>query len=153
MKTYLRILSYAKPYKGKIAFYFFATLLSVIFTALTFYMTKPLLELLFNADVSVLSTKQKPTFSWNPEFLREYIEYKAASIGITGGRSAALLFVTLFVVGLNLIGNVFKFFSNYALGTVRTKVVEDIRRSVFGSLLGQQVSYIENERKGDLMNK
>ncbi|MGZ5282908.1 MAG: ABC transporter ATP-binding protein, partial [Bacteroidia bacterium] len=43
--------------------------------------------------------------------------------------------------------------SSYNLGTIRTKVVEDLRESVFAKLLGHQVSYVENERRGDLMSR
>lgn len=152
MKTYLRILAYAKPYKGKIALYIISILLSVIFAGLTFYMFPPMLELLFNPNKQV-SASQLPEFSWSLEYVRAWVEYKATYISRTSGKGQALLMVTLIVVGLNLLGNIFKFFSSYSLGTIRTKVVEDLRESVFAKLLGHQVSYVENERRGDLMSR
>ncbi|RYD76294.1 MAG: ABC transporter ATP-binding protein [Sphingobacteriales bacterium] len=152
MKTYLRILSYAAPYKGKIALYIISTLLAVIFAGLTFYMVQPMLELLFNPQQQ-LTAQNLPQFSWSLEYLRSWISYKASLINVQYGRSSGLLFVTLFVVSLNLLGNIFKFFSNVNLGTIRTKVVEDLRESVFAKLIGHQVSYVENERRGDLMSR
>lgn len=152
MKTYLRILSYAKPYKGKIALYIISTLLAVIFAGLTFYMFPPMLELLFNPGKK-LGSATAPEFTFSLQYLRSWVEYKATYISETQGKASALLMVTLIVVGLNLLGNIFKFFSAYNLGTIRTKVVEDLRESVFARLVGHQVSYVENERRGDLMSR
>jgi subfamily B ATP-binding cassette protein MsbA len=152
MKTYLRILSYAKPYKGKIVLYIISTLLAVVFAGLTFYMFPPMLELLFNPGKTT-QPHPEPVFSPSLQYLRAFVEYKAAYLSVHKSKASALLMVTLIVVCLNLLGNIFKFFSSYNLGTIRTKVVEDLRESVFGRLLNHQVSYVEKERRGDLMSR
>ncbi|MGZ5304280.1 MAG: ABC transporter ATP-binding protein, partial [Bacteroidia bacterium] len=88
MKTYLRILSYARPYKGKIALYVISILLSVIFAGLTFYMFPPLLDLLFNPN-KVVAYNQLPEFSWSLQYLRSWVEFKATEISREHGKASA----------------------------------------------------------------
>src|SRR5690242_11087786 len=127
MKTYLRILAYARPYKGAIFLYTIFTILSVVFAGLTFSMLQPLLELLFNPDKQIVAPQPLPEFHWSGAYFAHFFEhykhvfeYKAHQIRAEVGKSQALLYVTLFIVGLNLLSNFFKFISSYNLGTIRT---------------------------------
>jgi ATP-binding cassette, subfamily B, bacterial MsbA len=155
MKTYLRILRYAKPYKDKIIFYSVFTLFSVIFTTMAMYMLWPVLEMLFNPDKQLEALKHYPVFSITDAyaFLRQWVQYHAADIVVHVSKSAALLYVTGFVVLLNLLGNFFKFLSSRYLGTIRTRVVEDLRHSVYHKLIRHDISYVENQRKGDVLSR
>jgi len=153
MKTYLRIIRYAKPYRGKIIYYTFCTLFSVLFSTLALYMLWPVLDMLFNPKQQVAAIQQYPVFGMRSAYLREWVQYHAANISLQKGPRAALLYVIGFVVALNLLGNLFKFFANRFLGTIRTRVVEDLRRSVNQRLVYQEVSYLENQRKGDIVSR
>ncbi|MDQ3073586.1 MAG: ABC transporter ATP-binding protein, partial [Bacteroidota bacterium] len=66
MKTYLRIIAYAKANRLQVVLYLLFILLSVIFLGLTFSMLQPLLDLLFNGG-----EKAQP----HPGDLRFSIEY------------------------------------------------------------------------------
>lgn len=154
MKSYLRIIAYAKPYWLQAILYTLSTIISVFFAGLTFVMLQPLLEQLFTPG-KVVSQSQRMTqvsVGGIKSFL-DWVSYEAGHIAQEYGQSRALMYVTILIVSLNIISNVFKFFSNYYLGTIRTKVVEDLRRSVFGRLLGLHVGYLEGERKGDIMSR
>lgn len=154
MKSYLRIIAYAKPYWLQALLYTVSTIISVFFAGLTFVMLQPLLEQLFSPGKVVSQAQQMAQVSVGgvKSFL-DWVSYEAGHIAQQYGQSRALLYVTILIVSLNIISNIFKFFSNYYLGTIRTKVVEDLRRSVFGRLLGLHVGYLEGERKGDIMSR
>jgi len=153
MKTYLRIIGYVRPYKDKIVFYILFTLLSVVLSTLALYMLRPVMDMLFNPDKVSNAIKNRPVFSFDLNILIQWVQYHAAVITLNAGKSAALLYATLVVVFLNLSGNVFKFLSARALGTIRTRVVEDLRRSAYDKLIIQEVAYLENRRKGDIVSR
>lgn len=151
MKTYLRILGYAKPYTAKIVSYILSTLLYVVFSGLAFYMIQPMLQLLFHPPVALPAAV--PHFGFSINGLRAWVEYEGTWVSTHVSRSTALLYVTLFIVGLNLAGNIFKFLSSRTMGTIRTRVVEDMREDAYSKLIKLPVKYLENERKGDIIGR
>ncbi len=153
MKTYLRIIGYVRPYKDKIVFYILFTILSVVLSTLALYMLRPVMDMLFNPEKVSNAIKHPPVFSFDLNILIQWVQYHAAVLTQNAGKSAALLYATLVVVLLNLSGNVFKFLSARALGTIRTRVVEDLRRSAYDKLIIQEVAYLENRRKGDIVSR
>jgi len=155
MKTYLRIIGYASGYKGKIAFYTLFTLLSVLFSTMALYMLIPVLNCLFYPEQQAEALKHIPVFAWDSalSFLTKWVQYHAADLTLHQSKSVALLYVTAFVVGLNLAGNVFKFLSSRYLGTIRTRVVEHLRKAVYDKLIYQEVGFLENQRKGDIVSR
>jgi len=153
MKTYLRIIGYVRPYKDKIAFYILFTILSVVLSTLALYMLRPVMDMLFNPDKVTSAIKNPPVLSFDRNILIQWVQYHAAVIALNAGKSAALLYATLVVVFLNLSGNIFKFLSARSLGTIRTRVVEDLRRSAYDKLIIQEVAYLENRRKGDIVSR
>ncbi len=147
---YLRILGFAKPYWAKGLYYTIFTFLSVIFTTWTFYMLQPVLEMLFYKHAGATTTL--PAFQPSADYLKLWVQAKAAELNNIGPK-AALLFVTMVVVLLNLLGNFFKFLSNRYLGTIRTRVVEDLRSAVYTKLVNLDVAFVENQRKGDVISR
>ena len=153
MKTYLRLIKYAKPYWGKVVFYTIFTLISVIFTTLTFFLLQPVLELLFTPDKHSAVLQSPPHFRLSNDFLLEWVQYHAMDISTNISKSAALLYVTMFVVVMNLMGNFFKFLSSRYLGTIRTRVIEDLREDAYNKMVNLEVAYVENQRKGDIVSR
>jgi subfamily B ATP-binding cassette protein MsbA len=155
MKTYLRILGYARPYKGKIILYTVFTLFAVLFSTLALYLLWPVLNMLFYPEKQVEALKHFPVLSTASGFgyIREWVEYHAADMSLNYGRSIALLYVTGSVVMLNLSGNFFKFLSTRYLGTIRTRVVEDLRKSAYDKLVHQEIGFLENQMKGDIVSR
>lgn len=152
MKTYWRIISYARPYLVHVILYTVFTLLAVLFAGFMFTLLQPLLEMLFySGDQQASSTVQKVAPDLNS--LIDWVSAKARKIQETGGKSQALLYITLFIAVINLAGNFFRFLSSYLLGTIRTRVIERIRENVFTRMIGLHIGYVEGERKGDIMTK
>jgi subfamily B ATP-binding cassette protein MsbA len=152
MKTYWRIISYARPYRAQIALYILCTFLAVLFAGITFAMIQPLLEMLFYKTAAT-QAGDAHEFSFSVAHLRAWIGAQAQHVQKQYGQSQALLYVILFLVLLNFAGNIFRFFSSFLLGTIRTRVVEKIREHVFDRVIGLHIAYVEGERKGDIMTK
>ncbi len=153
MKTYLRILNYARPYKDKIVSYIVFIALSVVLSALALYMLRTVMDMLFYPNKVADAVKIEPILKFDPNFLIQWVQYHAAVISLTLGKRTALLYATFIVVFLNLLGNIFKFLSSRSLGTIRTRVVEDLRRDAYEKLIIKEIAYVENRRKGDIVSR
>ncbi|GAB3822832.1 hypothetical protein GCM10028895_28330 [Pontibacter rugosus] len=94
MKTYLRILQYAKPYSRFVPLYSLYTILGIIFGLFNFTLLVPLLDVLFGKvgqQKAVLMAATKPDFALNLEFFKEFFYYHFGQIILQEGRAGALL--------------------------------------------------------------
>ncbi len=149
MNTYLRILSFAKPYKLQIVLYTVSAIIGVICIGFAISLLAPVLELLFSKDGGE-ATKATPDFFLNfksqfNELLKSYLQ--------EGKKHAALMAAIAAIVGISLVGNMFRYLSNVFMAVIRTKTLEDIRNFLFNKINQLHVGYFEGERKGDVMTR
>ena len=62
MKTYFRILSFAKPFGKNIPLYLICTVFYIVFSMVNFSVLIPLLEVLFNQIKQTANSNNKSTF-------------------------------------------------------------------------------------------
>src|SRR5690606_38145465 len=106
MKTYFRLLSFAKPIEKFAIPYMLFALLSVLFGTLNLVLVGPLLNALFmaNDEVAVIS---KPD-NWN--FIN-WFNYYAQQISLEYGPYGALKMVCVVIVSSVFLSNIFRYFS------------------------------------------
>ena len=73
MKSYLRIISYSKPYSSYVPAYLILTILAVIFGSLNFILLMPILEVLF--QTVPIGDLQKPEFQLSMTYAKEIFYY------------------------------------------------------------------------------
>lgn len=149
MNIYLRILSFAKPYKTQIVLYTVTAVIGVMCIGLSISLLAPVLELLFSGN-SQEATQATPDFFLNLKvyfnnFLKSYLEQ--------GDQHSALLFAIGAIVGISLLGNGFRYLSNVFMAIIRTKTLEDVRNFIFSKINDLHIGYFEGERKGDIMTR
>lgn len=149
MKTYFRLLSFAKPIEKFALPYIFTTILSIIFNTLNLALLAPLLETLFfqNGKSKVLTA---PTSSWDimGQF-RYYIQIAIEQYGTWG----ALQIVCACIIGSVVLANIFRYLSQRIMENLRAHTLLNLRKSVFDSVMNLHLGYFNNERKGDIMSK
>lgn len=151
MKTYLRLISFARPLGKYLPEYLVYTVLGVVFGLLNFTLFIPLLNLLF----TTYPTKEvvvMPEFSFTIEYFKDVFNYYFYTIIKDGGKVAALQYVCLVIFSSVLLSNLFKFLSQRVLTSVRTKVVKNIREAVFNKITDSDLRFFYNNRKGDLIS-
>ena len=151
MKTYLRLISFARPLGKYLPEYLVYTVLGVVFGLLNFTLFIPLLNLLF----TTYPTKEvvlMPEFSFTIEYFKDVFNYYFYTIIKNGGKVAALQYVCLVIFSSVLLSNLFKFLSQRVLTSVRTKVVKNIREAVFNKITDSDLRFFYNNRKGDLIS-
>ncbi len=154
MKTYLRILSFAKPYI-KYAFpYIIYVTLSVLFGLITFSLLTPLLNVLFGTS-SIQFTKPRafPGFSFSQSYLVDLFNYFFYTTIHDHGRVGALVYVCIIVACANLLNNLFRYLSAQMIGVIRAGLVSNIRIAVFKRVTKLHIGFFSNEKKGDLMSR
>lgn len=156
MKTYLRILQFARPYSRFVPLYTIYTVLGIIFGLLNFTLLIPLLNVLFGtvgADDAAAMTTVKPTFELSIDYLKDFFNYHFGQVILEQGRQGALLFVCIIVVISVFLANLFKYLAFRVVGALRAHVVKKIRHATYERVTQLHMGYFSNERKGDLMTR
>ena len=151
MKTYLRLINFARPLGKYLPEYLVYTILGVVFGLLNFTLFIPLLNLLFTT-YPVKEVVEIPVFTFTIDYFKDLFNYYFYTIIKDGGKIAALKYVCLVIFCSVLLSNLFKFLSQRVLTSVRTKVVKNIRETVFNKITDSDLRFFYNNRKGDLIS-
>lgn len=149
MKTYFRLLSFAKPIEKFAIPYMLFALLAVLFGTLNLVLVGPLLNTLFmaNDEVGVMA---KPDTWIN--FI-DWFNYYAQQISQEYGPYGALKLVCIVIVTSVFLSNIFRYFSQRIMEDLRIHTLLNLRKTVFDNVMDLHVGYFNNQRKGDIISK
>ncbi|MFN8292914.1 MAG: ABC transporter ATP-binding protein [Chitinophagales bacterium] len=148
MKQFLRLLTYLLPYRLNVALNIVFNLLSVLFSLVSIVMLIPFLQLLFG---KIPPVNEAPVFSFSPNFVIHFFEYKLSSIIKESGATEGLLFICIATAVIFFLKNLFRFLAVYVMSPVRNGVVRDIRNDLYSKILSLPLGYYSKEKKGDLI--
>ncbi|WP_207428463.1 ABC transporter ATP-binding protein [Pedobacter sp. SYSU D00535] len=149
MKTYFRLLSFAKPIEKFAIPYILTTLLFIFFNTLNFALLAPLLEALFLPAKQADLVTEKPDMWDVMATFKYYVHYFTSEYGSW----TALKLVCGTLVVANLLANVFKYFSQKIMEDLRAHTLLNLRKSVFDNVMDLHIGFFTNERKGDIISK
>jgi subfamily B ATP-binding cassette protein MsbA len=154
MKTYLRLLSFAKPL-GRFLTPFVATsLLGSVFGVLNFTLLIPLLSILFDkvdtARMQAFLSQPAPLLTSSPT---DAFSYYFAQVFQEYGKVGALQFVCGVIITSVLMSNLFKYLSIRQLENFKARMVAKLRETVFARTIHLHLGFFSNERKGNLMSR
>lgn len=149
MKTYFRLLSYAKPLNKFAIPYVLTTLLSVLFATLNLALVIPLLHTLFNTNECATEVV-KPEHWYE---LPETFTYYATQAGIMYGPYEALKRVCMIIVLSVLLSNLFRYLSQRIMENLRIHTLLNLRSAVFDNVMDLHVGFFNNQRKGNIISK
>lgn len=157
MKTYFRLLSFAKPIEKFAIPYILFTLLYVLFSSMVYILLPSLLNTLFgnNAYAGTNTTHAATQAATHPGLLdlsgwfKFYLTYFIKTYGQWGALEfvCALIIVTIFV------GNLFRYLSARTMENLKVHTLLKLRRTVFNNVMDMHLGYFNNERKGDIISK
>jgi subfamily B ATP-binding cassette protein MsbA len=146
MKTYFRLLSFAKPIEKFAIPYILATIITVVFSTLNLALLAPLLTALFQHGAPVA----KPA-GWL--HVIDMLNYQAQQASLTYGKLGALKFVCVVIVISVFISNASRYFAQRVMENLRIHILLNLRRSVFNNVMNLHMGFFNNERKGDIITK
>ena len=156
LKTYFRLLSFAKPLSRYTIPYFFFAALHALFNTFNYAMIIPILNAMFSADggfnftpvysISTIELNQEGfniilSFVYTHVFGESFEQVKF--LGLLGG-------VT---VGMNLFSNLFRYAAAMTVEKLRINTVQRMRDEMFSHVINMNVGYFSEQRKGDIMSK
>src|SRR6476661_502791 len=155
MKTYLRILNYARPFAAFLPQYLLYTVLTIFFSIGNFTLIIPLLSVLFDKTdkVPMRAPDHLPAFRPTIDWVTQTFNYFFADVLTSYGKMGALAFVCGVVVVSVLLSNVFRYLSLRLLAKVRARVIRNLRRDLYYRIIGLPLGFFAGERKGDLMSR
>jgi subfamily B ATP-binding cassette protein MsbA len=151
MKTYFRLLSFAKPLEKFAIPYIIATIIYIFFNTLNLALLTPLMDTIFsNSDkIATAPVSEKPSIFDITSFFGYYV-----NIYITNyGAWKTLQFVCAIIVISVFLANVFRYLSQRIMENLRAHTLLNLRKTVFGNVMNLHLGYFNNERKGDIISK
>ncbi|MBO7185664.1 MAG: ABC transporter ATP-binding protein [Alistipes sp.] len=156
LKTYFRLLSFAKPLSRYTIPYFFFAALHALFNTFNYAMIIPILNAMFSADGGFNFTPvySITTIEFNQEGFNTILSFiythvfgesfeQVKFLGLLGG-------VT---VGMNLLSNLFRYAAAMTVEKLRINTVQRMRDEMFSHVINMNVGYFSEQRKGDIMSK
>lgn len=154
MKTYFRLLSFAKPIEKYAIPYIICTFITVIFGTLNLALLVPLLQVLFKGtgdpDLVVSVAAQKPE-GWTD--IGGWFTYYSDKLYYDLGPFEALKYVCLVIIISVFISNLFRYLSQRIMENLRIHTLLQLRKSVFNNVMNLHLGYFSNQRKGDIISK
>ncbi|MFA6085094.1 ABC transporter ATP-binding protein [Mucilaginibacter sp.] len=159
MKTYFRLLSFAKPIEKFAIPYIICTIIYVIFSTSVIVLLGPLLTTLFNIDgaggqavhaaKTAVQELKKPSLLDLSGWFKYYLQFFLVHYD----RWTALKFVCAVIVTSVIIGNFFRYLSQRIMENLRVHTLLNLRKTVFNNVMNLHLGYFNNERKGDILTK
>ena len=151
MKSFLRLLAYAKPYRRFWPGYLVLSIFSVIFGVVNYALIDPLLTVLFQSD-TIESEAVMPQFAMSAGYFQDLFQYYLAQVKNYSGTLYALLFVCIIIILASLISNLTRYWSQRILVNMRTYIMQNIRRDLFNKISSLNVGYFHTKKKGDILS-
>ncbi len=149
MRNFFRILRYGRAYRRYAVLNVVFNLLATVFHLISLLLFIPFLRLLLGQVKPVLV---RPTELWTREGLEGTFNWGLTRLIEQNGEMGALLTISIAVVVIFLIKNLFRYLAVVAICSFRNYIVRDIRAAVYDKMLELPLRYHSGERKGDLLS-
>ncbi|MBB2950307.1 ABC transporter ATP-binding protein [Sphingobacterium sp. JUb56] len=150
MKTYFRLLSFAKPIEKYAIPYIICTLITVVFSTLNLALLAPLLNTLFIKGEPATQVILVKPVGYNP---LDYFNYYANFANQEFGPYKALQYVCIAIIFSVFISNLFRYLSQRIMENLRIHTLLNLRKTVFNNVMDLHLGYFNGQRKGDIISK
>lgn len=154
MKTYRRLLRFARPFRYFVVPFFIFTLIAVFFSVFQFALIIPLLNFLFNqhsaAEMAQYATM--PSFSLSAEYFKNLFYFQVHHLKMMNP-VYSLYFIAALIILSVILTNLFRYLAQRSMVNARTLLVKRIREAIFEKINYLHMGYFTKEHKGDLLSR
>lgn len=151
MRTFLRLLEFARPHRKFWPRYLIVSILSVIFGIVYYALLEPLLTVLFvpeNIDLSATL----PQFTLTVDYFKSAFRFYLGNFMQNYGLLTGLVYVCLVLITTSFISNLLRYLSQRILVSMRTHIMRNVRRELFKKITKLHIGYFNTHRKGDILS-
>ncbi len=153
MKSYWRILGFAKPIGKYMIPYFFYSLLYAIFNLCTFSLIIPIVNSLFNGG-EMEAVTQLPAARLDMDYLGELLRYAIYRFyGEQFNLVSVLSLLACVLFAAALMSNLFRYLGQWTAEKMKINTLQKIRNNVYDNVINLNLGYFSNERKGDIISR
>ncbi|MCM1150723.1 MAG: ABC transporter ATP-binding protein/permease [Alistipes sp.] len=153
LKTYLRLLGFAKPIEKYAVPYFFYSLLYALFNSCTFLLIIPILNTMFKPDYAFQAVEELPPVAFDAAYLETLFNYCYARIFAEFRVENVLILLAAIAVASSFLSNLFRYLGAWTVEQLRTKTLQRIRNEMFTRVIDMHAGYFSDQRKGDIISK
>lgn len=150
IKTYFRLLSFAKPIEKYAIPYIIVTLFAVLFGTLNLVLLAPLLDTLFSDPAKNAAALVKPESYWD---IMKMFDYYTHYVTRNYGEWTTLKMVCGVIAISVFLSNLFKYLSQRIMENLRLHTLLNLRKTVFNNVMDLHLGFFSEEKKGDIMSK
>ena len=143
MKYYKKILTYVKPYYGRLSVSLFFSFLYVIMNTASLWMISSLIS-------SILNPSSQKILSENPTIIQQLENYTFELIGTGDDPLHQLKMLCLFLFITFLFKNIFLYLSERLMSYVNNRMIMDVRISIFKHLQFLPLTFFNNNKTGEI---
>lgn len=157
MKSFKRLLNYARPFKRFWPGYLVLSIFSVIFGVANYALVDPLLTVLFEPNTvqaaAAANADKVAHFSLSVQYFKDVFQYEMDKIFMQSGPLSALLFVCIILIMASFLSNVTRYWSQVILIKMRARIMKNIRTDLFRKVSTLHVGYFHSHQKGDVLSR
>ena len=156
LKTYFRLLSFARPLSRYTIPYFIFAALHALFNTFNYAMIIPILNAMFGSEggFKFVPCYSLPELSFNEAGFNAILSYCYTMLfGENFSVSKFLLLLGLITVAMNLLSNLFRYASAMTVEVLRVNTVRKMRNEMFAKVVDMNVGFFSDQRKGDIISK
>lgn len=154
MKTYWRLLGFAKPLEKYAIPYFFYTLFYALFNLMNFMLIIPILSTLFGGEAAMAPVREMPPLEFSTAWLEGAIRYL---IYVVYGESFEIIDVLTMLAAIiatsALLSNTFRYLGQRTVENMKIRALQRLRNQTYNNVMRLNVGYFTNERKGDIVSR
>ncbi|PGH37477.1 MAG: antibiotic ABC transporter ATP-binding protein [Candidatus Nephrothrix sp. EaCA] len=154
MKTFLRVLQYARELPLRLLLFFIYSALGIIFGAFNLLLAIPMLNALFNyKETSMADLPAFPEFAFSVEYGKNLFNYYFMRTMAEGGASRTLLFICVLLLVCVVLANLFRYLERVMATKIRVDIVKNLRMHIFENITLFHIGFFNTERRGDLISR
>jgi len=151
MNYFVRVLSFALPYKKYAILNIISNILYAIFSLVSIVIMMPVLGILFGSQDKVAVKPIYEGIMSAGDFLSNYLNYYVSEQINLHGAPQALAIISIVGGSMFLFKNLFRYLALYFLAFLRSGVIRDLRVVMHNKILELPISYFTEKRKGDII--
>lgn len=148
MKSFFRIIAFARPYLGYALLNALSNILLIFFSLASIGALIPALDLLFGQDKRVYETVP---LALNKDAIEQNVYYHITMWIEQNDSMTALAYICVVAAILFLLKNISRYLSLFFIAPLRTGIIHDLRTAIHKKCLALPVFYFTEKRKGDVI--